>query len=113
MRVRIAPGTPKMKKRQRYWLYFILIYFSTHLVRDALQDMGIKVFLSTIFVKQPAYPQISSVLWKIFNTYAIAVTEITLAIICLKDNFFGKTGRLTIIIAIVAFFVWLMYWFFL
>lgn len=113
MRVRIAPGTQAYETAAKILAIFYCGIFLIHLVRDVLQDNGVKILLSTILVKQPAYPQISSVLWKIFNTYAIAAVEIALAIICLKKNSFGKIGRLTVIIAVVALSVWLVYWLFL
>ena len=102
-----------MRKWQKYWLYFLIIYSSTHLLRDILQDSGVKIFLSTVLVKKPSNPEESSFLWTSFNTYLIALTEITLSVICLKRRLFGKIGYLTIIIAVITLAAWLIYWFFL
>jgi len=102
-----------MKKWQKIWLYFLVIYASLHLVRDILQDTGVKTFLSTILVKKSSNPVVSSILWSILNTYFIAIAEIILAIYCIKKNQFGKIGILTISIAIVTLVGWLIYWVYL
>lgn len=102
-----------MKKWQRTWLYVVLVYATLHLVRDILQDFGVKSFLSEIFLKKPSDPYISKLLWSIFNTYVIAVMGIILAVYCLKRNKFGKVGYLTVFIAVIAHLIWLMYLIFL
>lgn len=102
-----------MKKWQKIWLYFLIAYSFLHLVRDILQDTGVKIFLSTILVKNPSNPVTSMILWNSLNTYIIAVAEIVLAVICLKRRKFGRIGLLTVVIAITTIIAWLLYWFYL
>lgn len=99
-----------MKKWQKIWLYFLIIFALIHFVRDILQDLGVKMFLSTVLVKKPLVPVVSSVLWNIFDTYLFAIVEIILAIYCLMKNRFEKIGILTIVIAIGIFTAWSIYW---
>ncbi len=102
-----------MKFWQRNWLFVLILFSLLHLLRDFLQGFGVVTPLSTAFAKNPAYPEISSGLWTIFDTYAIAAVEILLSIACLKRNSFGKLGNLTMFIALIFVAVWLVYWFFL
>lgn len=102
-----------MTKLQKYWLYFLITYSLIHLLRDVLQDVGAKVFLSTILVKKPSNLPAAALLWKSFNTYLIAIVEIFFSIICSRRNRFGKFGILTIVIAIITALAWLFYWFYL
>lgn len=102
-----------MTLKQKFWLYFLLVYSLIHIVRDILQDAGIKVLLSTVLVKKPANSLAASILWTSLNTYVIAIIEIILAIICLRRNDFGKLGLLTIVIAAITLISWLFYWFLL
>lgn len=99
-----------MKKLQKTWLYFVIIYSGLHLIRDLLQDLHIKTILSTVLVKTPSNSFASSILWASLSTYIIAILEIILAIYCLNKNKFGKVGYTTIIIAIVTVTSWLIYW---
>ncbi len=94
-------------------MYFLIVYSFLHLIRDFLQDAGVKVFLSTVLVKKASNPILSSILWSSLNTYLIAVIEIVLAVYCLKRKQFGKVGLITIAIAIVTVVAWLLYWLFL
>lgn len=98
---------------QKYWLYFLIAYSFLHLIRDFLQDSGVKIFLSTVLVKKASNPVLSSILWSSLNTYFIAVVEIVLAIYCLRKKQFGKVGLSTIIIAAITVMAWLLYWLFL
>lgn len=102
-----------MTRTQKIWLYAVIILASLHLLRDILQDAGVKVFISTAFVKQPSNVFIATLLWTFLNTYVTAFLEIILSIYCLKKNKFGIAGWLTIAIAIVATFGWIVYWFYL
>ena len=101
-----------MKKWQRIWLYFLIVYSFFHLIRDIFQDLGIKNFLSTVLVNQNP-PEISQLYWSIFNTYVFEILEIILGIKCLFINKFGEIGYLTIVIAATILTAWSYYWFFL
>ena len=102
-----------MKKWQKYWLYFVIIIFFLHLLRDIFQTIGIRNFLSTFFesLGPPKVPLIFY--YTIYNTVIIAIIEIIFSIICLKRNKFGILGKLTIIIAVSLFILWLIYYFLL
>lgn len=102
-----------MKKWQRYWLYFVIIIFVLHLIRDILQMVGIRNFLSTFF-ESPGAPKVPLILYySIYNTVIIAFIEIIFSVICLKRKKFGVLGRSTVIIAFSLFFLWLVYYFLL
>ena len=102
-----------MKKWHKYWLYFVIIVFVLHLFRDIFQELGIRNFLSTFFesLGPPKVPLIFY--YTIYNTVIIAIIEIIFSIICLKRNKFGILGKLTIIIAVSLFILWLIYYFLL
>ena len=100
-----------MKKWQKYWLYFVIVYSFLHITRDIFQDLGIKNILSTILVKStksklPIY-------WNVFNTYIFAIIEILLSGFILKRKKFGRRGYVTIFIALIILFAWLFYLFYL
>lgn len=100
-----------MKKWQKIWLYVVILFSLTHIVRDVFQDFGVNNFLSTALAS-PGPPKVAFPLyWTIFNTYLIAGVEIVLSIICLKKNAFGKTGASTIAIAIFSLLLWIFYYF--
>lgn len=100
-----------MKKWQKYWLYFVIIIFTLHFVRDIFQELGIRNFLSTFF-KSPGPPKVPLFLYyTIYNTVVIAIVEVIFSIICLRRNKFGVLGKTTIIIAILLFILWLFYYF--
>lgn len=101
-----------MKKWQRAWLYFLILYSLLHLLRDILQDLNIITFLSTILIKPTSASTIYSSFLGKYSTYLIAIIELALATIILKKNNFGKLGYVTIIIAAVTALSWLNYWFF-
>lgn len=90
-----------MLKREKYWLIFLIGFSGLHIIRDIFQDLGVNNVLSTILVR-PHQKFYYDIYWWIFNTYAIAITEIILSLSCLLRNKFDKIGRLTIIIAIIA-----------
>lgn len=102
-----------MNKWQKLWFFVVLVFSFIHIIRDIFQDFGIKNFLSTILAS-PGPPKVpSSVYWTIFNTYAIAVIEIVSASICLRRNYFGKLGNITLAIAIISMILWFFYYFYL
>lgn len=101
-----------MKTWQKYWLWFCLIIFLMHLVRDIFQEFGIKNFLSMFLYKQQK-TQMELVYWQVFNTYVIEISELALASFCLMRKKFGKIGYLTIFVALLFLVLWLYYWFFL
>jgi len=102
-----------MKKWQKYWLYFVIIIFVLHLIRNIFQTVRIRNFLSTFFESQGP-PKVSLILYyTIYNTVVIAFIEILFSVICLRRNKFGVLGKLTIIIAISLFILWLIYYFLL
>ncbi len=108
-----------MKTWQKNWLYILIVLASIHYIRDTLQDLEIQNFLTSAFVKtghsmvtqNNAFP--IRVYWSIFNTYTIAVVEITLSIVCLKRYKFGELGYSTIVIAISSLVLGMFSWFFL
>lgn len=103
-----------MKHWQRYWLYLMITFWTIHIVRDILQDTGVRVFLSTVLVKtHPLYPSFTYPLWRYFNPYLVAVVEIVCASICLRRNRFALLGYFTIALELLFLTVWLTYWFFL
>ena len=100
-----------MKRWQKYWLYFVIIIFTLHFVRDIFQELGIKNFLSTFF-ESPGPPKVSLILYyTIYNTVVIAIVEVVFAIICLRCNKFGRLGNTTLILAVSLFILWLVYYF--
>lgn len=102
-----------MKKWQRYWLYFVIIIFVLHLIRDIFQALGIRNFLSTFF-ESPGSPKVPLILYyTIYNTVIIAIIEVIFSAICLRRNKFGILGKSTIIIAVSLFVLWLIYYFLL
>lgn len=102
-----------MKKWQKIWLYLVILFSVTHIIRDIFQDLGVNNFLSTVLAS-PGPPKIAFPLyWTIFNTYLIAGMEILLSVICLKRNYFGRLGMLTIAIAISSLLLWYFYYFYL
>ena len=102
-----------MKKWQRYWLYVNIFIFSLHFVRDIFQGLGIRNIIST-FYESPGPPKVSSIYYyTIYNTVVIAIIEVVLSIKCLRRNRFGNLGKLTIIMAISIFVLWLVYYFLL
>lgn len=101
-----------MKKWQKVWLIFLIIYSVLHLIRDTMQDLGFQNLLTTSLVKHPS-PTLPGVIWSTWNTYFIAVIEIILSIITIKNNKFYPIGFITVIIAIATIIVWSYYWFFL
>ena len=102
-----------MKKWQKYWLYFVIIIFTLHFIRDIFQEFGIRNFLSTFF-ESPGPPKVSLILYyTIYNTVAVAFIEVVFSILCLRRNKFGTLGKTTIIMAISLFILWLFYYFIL
>lgn len=101
-----------MKTWQKYWLILVAIFFSVHLVRDLMQDLGIHNFLSDTLIKQ-ALSETPSWYWQVFSTYLIGIAEILLAGYCLKKREFGFSGYLTIFITVFFITVWFFYWIFL
>lgn len=102
-----------MKKWQKFWLYVVILFSTTHIIRDIFQELGIDNFLSTVLAS-PGPPKVAFPLyWTIFNTYLIAGAEIMLSLICLKKNYFGKLGISTIIIAVYSLLLWSFYYFYL
>ena len=101
-----------MKRWQRYWLYFVVLYSLLHLARDMFQDLGVRNFLSTVLVK-PGSLELPT--WWVVagNTYVIAVLETSLAVVCLARDRFGKLGYATILGAAFMVVAWALYWFFL
>ncbi len=102
-----------MKRWQKYWLYFVIVIFILHFIRDIFQHFGIRNFLSTVFESTgpPKVPQI--VYHTIYNTVAMAIIEVIFSIICLRRNKFGALGKATIIMSISFFILWLIYYFLL
>lgn len=103
-----------MKKWQRRWLYFLIGYSLLHLMRDILQDRGIRVFLSTILVKSQPYKvseQVITVYWLLFNTYLLESLGILISVFCLFRKKFGTLGYLTFIGSVVVLAAWIIYWF--
>ncbi len=80
-----------------------------HLIRDLLQDMEIKNFLSTTMVKSRPYTL--PLYWVIINTYAIEIIVIIFSFLSLKRNKFGTMGYLTIFLTSFFSVAWLVYWF--
>lgn len=102
-----------MKKWQKYWLYFVIIIFTLHFVRDIFQHFGIRNFLSTFF-ESSGSPKVPLFLYyTIYNTVVLAIVEVVFSLICLRHNKFGKLGNSTIVIAISLFILWLIYYFLL
>lgn len=101
-----------MKRREKYWLYFVIIFFSFHLVRDILQDLQIHTLVSDTVVKwdQSRTPKLY---WQVINTYLIEGLELLLTVFCLYKKRFGILGNLTIVIALIFWSAWLFYWIFL
>lgn len=102
-----------MKRWQKYWLYFNIIIFSLHFIRDVFQSLGVRNLLST-FLESTGEPKVPLIIYyTIYNTVVMAIIEVTFSIICLKRNKFGALGKSTIIMAILFFILWLFYYFIL
>lgn len=102
-----------MKRWQKYWLYFVIVIFTLHFIRDLFQELGIRNFLSTFFESSGPSKVTLILYYTIYNTVAIAIIEIAFSIICLRRNKFGSLGKTTIIMAISLFILWLFYYFIL
>lgn len=102
-----------MKKWQKFWLYMVILFSITHIIRDIFQDLGIDNFLSTVLASLGPPKVAFPLYWTIFNTYLIAGVEIMLSLICFKKNYFGKLGISTIIIAVSSLLLWSFYYFYL
>lgn len=100
-----------MKSWQRYWLYLTLFFFSFHLLRDILQDLGIKNIIATTLVKtNPS--DVPWWYWIVFShAYVIEGIEIVLSTVSLLRNKFGVLGNLTILMAGYFAIAWVVYWY--
>jgi len=102
-----------MKKYQKFLLYFVIIIFVLHFIRDIFQALGIRNFLSTFF-ESSGPPKVPLIFYyTIYNTVVLAIIEVVFALICLRRNKFGKLGKSTLIIAVLLFILWLIYYFLL
>ncbi|OGY28309.1 MAG: hypothetical protein A3F33_01585 [Candidatus Woykebacteria bacterium RIFCSPHIGHO2_12_FULL_43_10] len=100
-----------MKTLQKFWLYLILIFFSLHLIRDLLQDIGLKNLYTTVLYKEDR-SLVPWWYWVVFSSsYVIEILGIILAVISLKGGKFGLAGTLTIFLAAYFAIAWLVYWF--
>ncbi len=100
-----------MKAWQKSWLTIGIAWSSLHLIRDVSQDIGIKNWLSTPFVK--SYSITAPWYWYLFNTYAFEIAVLLLSVIALKQKRFHPYGTISLILTVVIFSAWLYYWFFL
>jgi len=101
-----------MKTWQKYWLIAAFLFFTIHLVRDILQDLGIHNLLSDSFIKQD-FSKTPGWYWKVFNTYVMEISGLMLGSYCTIKRKFGSPGYLTIFIALFFLLVWSFYWLFL
>ncbi len=83
-----------MKKWQKLFLWFILIFFVLHSIRDIFEFLHIDNIF-TIFVKKD-HSQISNIVWTIFNPVVFLITEVIFPIFCLKRNSFGNMGKIVL-----------------
>lgn len=102
-----------MKTWQRYWLYGAAIFFSTHLMRDLMQDLQIHNFLSDMLLVKKDLSKTPAWYWQVFNTYIMEALGILLVGYCLKKGRFHIPGYLAIFILAFFITVWLFYWIFL
>lgn len=99
-----------MRLWQKYWLYLILFFFSFHLLRDILQDLGVQSIITTTLTK--INPQVPWWYWTVFsNSYAIEIVGIVLSAVSLLRKKFGILGNLTIIMAAYFTVAWVVYWY--
>lgn len=91
------------------------VFYLIHLIRDLMQDFGIKNVLSTTWVKHSHNFDInySKYLWIFFNTYIIEILGFVFCIIALKQNNFYPFGLISLFFFLVFFGVWLFYYFLL
>lgn len=102
-----------MKKWQKIWLYFVIVIFTLHFIRDIFQALGIRNFLSTA-LESVGLPKVPLFLYyTIYNTVVLAIIEVVSAAICLRRGIFGKLGNSTIIITFFSLILWLIYYFIL
>lgn len=102
-----------MKKWQRFWLYGLITFSLAHLLRDVLQDLGVRNTFSTMMTKNTGSPVASFLGRTIIDTYIVAPVEIGLSIVSIYRRKFGLMGYLTIAIMVISVSAWLFYWFFL
>ncbi|KKT75294.1 MAG: hypothetical protein UW69_C0017G0005 [Microgenomates group bacterium GW2011_GWA2_44_7] len=103
----------KIKKWQKALIYGLIVFSLLHILRDLLQDLGIRNTFSSIFTKR-SDSYVAFILGRtVVNTYIVAPVVIGLSTFCLARNKFGLIGYLTIIIMAISFSGWLYYWFFL
>lgn len=90
-----------------------MVFSLLHIVRDVLQDAGIRNVFSTVATKHTG-SYMAFVLGKtIVNTYVVAPVEIGLSVICLLRKKFGFLGYLSMAVMTASFSAWLYYWVFL
>lgn len=99
-----------LRRSQRLWLILIMGVSVLHFVRDILQELGIKYWISTVLVKPPIAER--SLIWHPYNTLIIELFLIICSLIILKRERFGRLGWLTVFVVIVTGAAWVYYWYF-
>lgn len=94
---------------QKSWLFIGITWSSLHLIRDLSQDLGIKNFLSTPFVKPindaPWW------FWYVLNTYVYEIFVLLLCFYAIKKKSFYPAGTASLFLTVIIFCAWLIYWF--
>ncbi len=100
-----------MKAWQKSWLIVGIAWSSLHLIRDISQDIGIKNWLSTPFVK--SHTIAGPWFWYLLNTYVFEIAVLILSVAAFKQGTFHPYGTMSLFLTTVIFSAWLFYWFFL
>lgn len=99
-----------MQKWQKYLVIGVLAFSTFHLIRDILQEFGIKIFLTEVLNKSDL-SNVPKWYWTIPNSIVLETLAIIFAITALYKNSFKPFGILSILMLLVFVFAWLVYWF--
>ena len=89
-----------MRKSQKFFLYFVLIYASQHLVRDILSDiLGIHNWFTQIGHRESSNALWCGALCK-WTTFPIEIFYIVSSFYQIKQNKFGTLGWIMIFLLI-------------
>lgn len=93
---------------ERSWVLIVLIGSLLHLLRDVLQEAGIRTWISTIAVKSGPLP--TAWIWHHYNTLFIELFLIGAALVVLRRSYFGRLGWITVAVVLSTLIGFVYYW---
>ncbi len=99
-----------MQRWQKILVFGVLIFYIVHLVRDILQELKIKIFLTEV-VNKSDLSRLPDWYWLIPNSFTIETLAIIFAILSLYKKSFKPFGILSVLMLLIFFIAWLIYWF--